>query len=600
MYRDYYCNEPNEKLIGQDVKLSGWINKRRDHGGLLFIDLRDRSGLIQVVFDPDNLKENEFHWNQFRSEWVIQVQGVIQKRPEGTENLNLPTGKIELIAKNYKVLNVSKTLPFELTDFKEETDEIIRLKYRYLDLRRSQKYEILNLRHKVVKFIRDYLDTNGFLEIETPILIKSTPEGARDFVVPSRNNQGQFYALPQSPQQLKQLLMVSGIDKYFQIVKCFRDEDPRSDRQPEFTQLDLEMSFVTQEDVLNLTEEMFTGLIKSLDIDKKFNSPFQRMTYDSAMELYGTDKPDLRFDMQIKDFSSLSKDNPFKVLSNTIKNKGVVKGLVVPGGSAFSRKKIDSLVEYTRELGGSGLIWIVLEENPGSDDFEFKSVVRKYLDLDYVKNISTTHNAKKGDMILLVAGENKHTLEILGQLRNKLGRDLDLFDKNELNFCFITDFPLFEWDEENKKWTSSHHPFTMPHEEHQNNITIDNASDIRAYCYDLVANGSEIASGSIRIHKKEMQEEVFSILGYSKNETNELFSQLLDAFEYGAPPHGGIAPGIDRIIMLLSGTENIRDVIAFPKTQSGFDPLFESPSQLTAEQLNELGISIKNPENNSN
>ena len=374
MYRDYYCNEPNEKLIGQDVKLSGWINKRRDHGGLLFIDLRDRSGLIQVVFDPDNLKENEFHWNQFRSEWVIQVQGVIQKRPKGTENLNLPTGKIELIAKNYKVLNVSKTLPFELTDFKEETDEIIRLKYRYLDLRRSQKYEILNLRHKVVKFIRDYLDTNGFLEIETPILIKSTPEGARDFVVPSRNNQGQFYALPQSPQQLKQLLMVSGIDKYFQIVKCFRDEDPRSDRQPEFTQLDLEMSFVTQEDVLNLTEEMFTGLIKSLDIDKKFNSPFQRMTYDSAMELYGTDKPDLRFDMQIKDFSSLSEDNAFKVLSNTIKNKGVVKGLVVPDGSSFSRKKIDSLVEYTRELGGSGLIWIVLEEDPGSDAFEFKSI----------------------------------------------------------------------------------------------------------------------------------------------------------------------------------------------------------------------------------
>ena len=599
MYRDYYCGEPNEGLIGKEIELSGWINKRRDHGGLLFIDLRDRTGLIQVVFDPENIKENEFHWNQFRSEWVIQVKGIVQARPEGTENSNMTTGKIELIAKDYKVLNISKTLPFELTDFKEETDELLRLKYRYLDLRRPQKYEMLNLRHKVVKYIRDYLDKDGFLEVETPILIKSTPEGARDFVVPSRNNKGQFYALPQSPQQLKQLLMVSGVDKYFQIVKCFRDEDPRADRQPEFTQLDLEMSFVTQEDVLNLTEKMFSGLVNSLNLNKKINMPFQRMKYDVAMNLYGTDKPDLRFDMQIKDFTQQSAGNTFKVLSDTVKNGDSVKGIVAPTEGNYSRKKIDSLVEYVKELGGSGLIWIVLEEDYNSSNFDFKSIVKKYLDDEYVKSIAKSCEATKGDMILLVAGEEKYSLEILGALRNKLGKDLDLIDESQLNFCFITDFPLFEWDKDKQKWTSSHHPFTMPHEEYIDNMKGD-PSKIRAFCYDLVANGSEIASGSIRIHKKELQEEVFSILGYSKDETNELFAQLLNSFEYGAPPHGGIAPGIDRIVMLLSGTENIRDVIAFPKTQSGFDPLFESPSELTSEQLAELGITIKKPENNLN
>ena len=599
MYRDYYCGEPNEGLIGKEIELSGWINKRRDHGGLLFIDLRDRTGLIQVVFDPENIKENEFHWNQFRSEWVIQVKGIVQARPEGTENSNMTTGKIELIARDYKVLNISKTLPFELTDFKEETDELLRLKYRYLDLRRPQKYEMLNLRHKVVKYIRDYLDKDGFLEVETPILIKSTPEGARDFVVPSRNNKGQFYALPQSPQQLKQLLMVSGVDKYFQIVKCFRDEDPRADRQPEFTQLDLEMSFVTQEDVLNLTEKMFSGLVNSLNLNKKINMPFQRMKYDVAMNLYGTDKPDLRFDMQIKDFTQQSAGNTFKVLSDTVKNGDSVKGIVAPTEGNYSRKKIDSLVEYVKGLGGSGLIWIVLEEDYNSSNFDFKSIVKKYLDDEYVKSIAKSCEATKGDMILLVAGEEKSSLEILGALRNKLGKDLDLIDESQLNFCFITDFPLFEWDKDKQKWTSSHHPFTMPHEEYIDNMKGD-PSKIRAFCYDLVANGSEIASGSIRIHKKELQEEVFSILGYSKDETNELFAQLLNSFEYGAPPHGGIAPGIDRIVMLLSGTENIRDVIAFPKTQSGFDPLFESPSELTSEQLAELGITIKKPENNLN
>jgi aspartyl-tRNA synthetase len=599
LYRDYYCGEPNEGLIGKEIELSGWINKRRDHGGLLFIDLRDRTGLIQVVFDPENIKENEFHWNQFRSEWVIQVKGIVQARPEGTENSNMTTGKIELIARDYKVLNISKTLPFELTDFKEETDELLRLKYRYLDLRRPQKYEMLNLRHKVVKYIRDYLDKDGFLEVETPILIKSTPEGARDFVVPSRNNKGQFYALPQSPQQLKQLLMVSGVDKYFQIVKCFRDEDPRADRQPEFTQLDLEMSFVTQEDVLNLTEKMFSGLVNSLNLNKKINMPFQRMKYDVAMNLYGTDKPDLRFDMQIKDFTQQSAGNTFKVLSDTVKNGDSVKGIVAPTEGNYSRKKIDSLVEYVKELGGSGLIWIVLEEDYNSSNFDFKSIVKKYLDDEYVKSIAKSFEATKGDMILLVAGEEKYSLEILGALRNKLGKDLDLIDESQLNFCFITDFPLFEWDKDKQKWTSSHHPFTMPHEEYIDNMK-DDPSKIRAFCYDLVANGSEIASGSIRIHKKELQEEVFSILGYSKDETNELFAQLLNSFEYGAPPHGGIAPGIDRIVMLLSGTENIRDVIAFPKTQSGFDPLFESPSELTSEQLAELGITIKKPENNLN
>ena len=591
MYRDYYCGEPTENLVNKEITLSGWINKRRDHGGLLFIDLRDRTGLIQVVFDPENLKPSEINWNQFRSEWIIKVKGLVKLRPKGTQNSNLNTGKIELIAKSYEVINMSKTLPFEISDFKEETEEFLRLKYRYLDLRRPQKYNILNLRHNVIKYIRDYLDNKGFLEIETPILIKSTPEGARDFVVPSRNNPGQFYALPQSPQQLKQLLMVAGVDKYFQIVKCFRDEDPRADRQPEFTQLDLEMSFVNQEDVLSLTEDMMKGLMEKVGLNKKYNSPFARLTYDESMNLYGTDKPDIRYGMKINDFTDLCKDNQFKVLSDTVSRGEVVKGLVVPKGSEFSRRQIDDIVDYSKNLGSGGLIWIVLDS-----EFEFKSIVKKYLDKNFVKKLAKFSGAKNGDMILMVAGKKKNTLEILGNLRSRLGRDLQLYDKNELQFCFITDFPLFEWDEDDQKWESSHHPFTMPHEKYLSNI-IDNPGEIRAHCYDMVANGYELASGSIRIHKKELQEQIFSVLGYSKEQTNEQFSQLLNSFEYGAPPHGGIAPGIDRIVMLLAGTENIRDVIAFPKTQSGFDPLFESPSPLSKEQLNELCLDVIKSEN---
>ena len=591
MYRDYYCGEPTENLVNKEITISGWVNKRRDHGGLLFIDLRDRTGLIQVVFDPENLKPSEINWNQFRSEWIIKVKGLVKLRPKGTQNPKLNTGKIELIAKSYEVINKSKTLPFEISDFKEETEEFLRLKYRYLDLRRPQKYNILNLRHNVIKYIRDYLDNKGFLEIETPILIKSTPEGARDFVVPSRNNPGQFYALPQSPQQLKQLLMVAGVDKYFQIVKCFRDEDPRADRQPEFTQLDLEMSFVNQDDVLSLTEDMMKGLMEKVGLDKKYNSPFVRLTYDESMNLYGTDKPDLRYEMKINDFTDLCKDNQFKVLSDTVSRGEVVKGLVVPKGSEFSRRQIDDIVDYSKDLGSGGLIWIVLDS-----EFEFKSIVKKYLDKNFVKKLAKFSGAKNGDMILIVAGKNKNTLEILGKLRSRLGRDLKLYDQNEIKFCYITDFPLFEWDEDAQKWESSHHPFTMPHEKYLSNLT-DNPGKIRAYCYDMVANGSELASGSIRIHKKELQEQVFSVLGYSKEQTNEQFSQLLNSFEYGAPPHGGIAPGIDRIVMLLAGTENIKDVIAFPKTQSGFDPLFESPSPLSKEQLNELCLDVIKSEN---
>ena len=591
MYRDYYCGEPTENLVNKEITISGWVNKRRDHGGLLFIDLRDRTGLIQVVFDPENLKPSEINWNQFRSEWIIKVKGLVKLRPKGTQNPKLNTGKIELIAKSYEVINKSKTLPFEISDFKEETEEFLRLKYRYLDLRRPQKYNILNLRHNVIKYIRDYLDNKGFLEIETPILIKSTPEGARDFVVPSRNNPGQFYALPQSPQQLKQLLMVAGVDKYFQIVKCFRDEDPRADRQPEFTQLDLEMSFVNQDDVLSLTEDLMKGLMEKVGLDKKYNSPFVRLTYDESMNLYGTDKPDLRYEMKINDFTDLCKDNQFKVLSDTVSRGEVVKGLVVPKGSEFSRRQIDDIVDYSKDLGSGGLIWIVLDS-----EFEFKSIVKKYLDKNFVKKLAKFSGAKNGDMILIVAGKNKNTLEILGKLRSRLGRDLKLYDQNEIKFCYITDFPLFEWDEDAQKWESSHHPFTMPHEKYLSNLT-DNPGKIRAYCYDMVANGSELASGSIRIHKKELQEQVFSVLGYSKEQTNEQFSQLLNSFEYGAPPHGGIAPGIDRIVMLLAGTENIKDVIAFPKTQSGFDPLFESPSPLSKEQLNELCLDVIKSEN---
>ena len=429
MYRDYYCGDPTENLVNKEITISGWINKRRDHGGLLFIDLRDRTGLIQVVFDPENLKPSEINWNQFRSEWIIKVKGLVKLRPKGTQNPKLNTGKIELIAKSYEVINKSKTLPFEISDFKEETEEFLRLKYRYLDLRRPQKYNILNLRHNVIKYIRDYLDNKGFLEIETPILIKSTPEGARDFVVPSRNNPGQFYALPQSPQQLKQLLMVAGVDKYFQIVKCFRDEDPRADRQPEFTQLDLEMSFVNQDDVLSLTEDMMKGLMEKVGLDKKYNFPFVRLTYDESMNLYGTDKPDIRYEMKINDFTDLCKDNQFKVLSDTVSRGEVVKGLVVPKGSEFSRRQIDDIVDYSKDLGSGGLIWIVLDS-----EFEFKSIVKKYLDKNFVKKLAKFSGAKNGDMILIVAGKNKNTLEILGKLRSRLGRDLKLYDQNEIKF----------------------------------------------------------------------------------------------------------------------------------------------------------------------
>jgi aspartyl-tRNA synthetase len=521
---------------------------------------------------------------------VIGITGKVAARPDDAVNKNLPTGEVDVEVMELFIYNESAPPPFDINDRNSASEEH-RLKYRYLELRTKELQANMITRHKAAIATRNFMNDHDFIEIETPVLMKSTPEGARDFLVPSRLHTGRFYALPQSPQTYKQLLMVSGFDKYFQIVKCFRDEDPRADRQPEFTQLDLEMSFVNQEDVLSLTEDMMKGLMEKVGLNKKYNSPFVRLTYDESMNLYGTDKPDIRYGMKINDFTDLCKGNQFKVLSDTVSRGEVVKGLVVPKGSEFSRRQIDDIVDYSKNLGSGGLIWIVLDS-----EFEFKSIVKKHLDKNFVKQLAKFSGAKNGDMILMVAGKNKNTLEILGNLRSRLGRDLQLYDKNELQFCFITDFPLFEWDEDAQKWESSHHPFTMPHEKYLSNLT-DNPGKIRAYCYDMVANGSELASGSIRIHKKELQEQVFSVLGYSKEQTNEQFSQLLNSFEYGAPPHGGIAPGIDRIVMLLAGTENIRDVIAFPKTQSGFDPLFESPSPLSKEQLNELCLDVIKSEN---
>ena len=582
MYRDYYCNEPNEKLIGQDVKLSGWINKRRDHGGLLFIDLRDRSGLIQVVFDPDNLKENEFHWNQFRSEWVIQVQGVIQKRPEGTENSNLPTGKIELIAKNYKVLNVSKTLPFELTDFKEETDEIIRLKYRYLDLRRSQKYEILNLRHKVVKFIRDYLDTNGFLEIETPILIKSTPEGARDFVVPSRNNKGQFYALPQSPQQLKQLLMVSGIDKYFQIVKCFRDEDLRADRQPEFTQIDIEMSFIDEEVIFKemegLTRHVFNS-VAGIDLPEKF----PRLTYEESMNIYGTDKPDTRFEMRLIDIKDLTDESDF----NAFKSSPCVKAIVVKSGSKYSRKNIDELTDYVKKYNAKGLAWMKMDSN------ELIGGISKFFSSEIQNQLIKITMIENGDIIFIIGDKKEITLTSLGALRSYIGEKEGLYGSNQFNPVWVTDFPMFEYDSDSKRYIAMHHPFTAPQTKNLEDLESE-PSLLNSRGYDLTINGYEIAGGSIRNHKPDFQSKIFELLGMDKEEIDSRFGFLVEALKYGTPPHGGIAFGFDRLIMLLSGSSNIRDVIAFPKTTSASSLMDESPSKVSKDQLSDLNIKVIN------
>ena len=593
MLKTISCGDVRAEHIGKTVTLAGWVHRRRDHGGLIFIDLRDREGIVQVVFNPDNAQDIHAIAESLRNEWVVQVTGTVTARPEGTENPNMATGEVEVSTEQVRVLNESKTPPFYINE-ESEVDELIRMKYRFLDLRRQSMRDTLIMRHEVVRYIRNFLSDRGFLEVETPILIKSTPEGARDYLVPSRIYPGKFYALPQSPQQLKQLLMAAGVEKYFQIARCFRDEDPRADRQPEHTQLDLEMSFVEEDDVLNLIEELYTKLIETLFPDKWIMRPFPRMTYAEAMASYGTDKPDLRFDLDMSDLSDIAEQTDFRVFTSTVEGGGIVKGFSAPGCASYSRRQTDALIDFAKANGALGLVTIALTGEGDIDDLTqdgIRSAAARFLTVEQVKAIAHRVEGEMGDMILIVAGPAKTTNQALSALRNEIGARLELADPNLIAFAFVTDFPLFEWNEDSGRWDAMHHAFSMPKDGHEAYLESDPGKVI-GRLYDLVANGAELASGSIRIHKRELQERVFGVLGYTKEEVAERFDQLLTAFEYGTPPHGGIAPGIDRLLMVLTGRDNIRDVIAFPKTQSGFDPLFEAPSVVEQKHLDELHISI--------
>ena len=595
MLRTHTCGSLRKEHVGIEVSLAGWVNRRRDHGGLIFIDLRDREGFVQTVFNPEISPAGLKIAETMRSEYVIRLTGEVALRPLGTENTKIPTGDIEVIVKEAEILNKSNTPPFYINE-EVEVDENVRLKYRYLDLRRPRMRENLLLRHQVTKFMRDFLDARGFIEVETPILIKSTPEGARDYLVPSRVHPGQFYALPQSPQQLKQLLMVAGLDKYYQIARCFRDEDTRADRQPEFTQLDIEMSFIDEEDIFRLTEELFTSLVKTLKPEKRMMQPLPRLTYAEAMERYGSDKPDLRFDMEIKDISDIVADSKFTIFSTAIAQGGRVKGICAPECANYTRGQLEELNQMARGLGAGGLVTIALS-GPGGNLSKLtpemiKSATAKFLSLDEVKAIAGRLEANIGDLLLIVAGENRLVSTVLGDLRREMGSRLRLAAPDLLAFAFIIDFPMFERNSQTGQLEAMHHAFTMPRDEDM--LLLDSAPEkVRARSYDLVCNGRELGSGSIRIHKSDLQRKIFKILGYSDEAIEERFRHLLEAFDYGAPPHGGIAPGIDRVIMRLINEDNIRDIIAFPKNQAAVDLTFNAPSPVTEEQLAELHIRLR-------
>ncbi|MDM0448169.1 aspartate--tRNA ligase [Clostridium perfringens] len=578
--RNIMCGDARESHIGQKVTVMGWVQRNRNLGGLQFIDLRDREGILQVVFNDDLGEEILEKAKSIRSEYCIAVTGEIVKRE--SVNPNMPTGMVELKAEELKILSESDTPPIYI---KEDLDaaESIRLKYRYLDLRRPDMQNIFKIRHKTTKAIRDYLDQNGFLEMETPILTKSTPEGARDYLVPSRNYPGMFYALPQSPQLFKQLLMVSGFDRYFQIVKCFRDEDLRANRQPEFTQVDLEMSFVEQDDVMALNEGLIKHVFKEvLGVDVK--TPIKRMTFKDAMEKYGSDKPDLRFGMEITNLSDVVKECGFKVFTDAVANGGSVRGLCLEDGASMGRKDIDRLGEFVKTFKAKGLAWIQLKEEG------VKSPIAKFFSEEELNKIIETMGAKTGDLILIVADKNSVVLKALGELRLELSRKFDLVkDKSEFNFTWITEFDLLEYDEEEGRYFAAHHPFTMPMDEDIKYLDTD-PGRVRAKAYDLVLNGEELGGGSIRIHDTKLQEKMFEVLGFTQESAWERFGFLLEAFRFGPPPHGGLAFGLDRMIMFLAGTENIKDVITFPKNQNAFCYLTEAPNIVDEEQLKELGI----------
>jgi len=596
LLRTKECGELREESIGSQPTLTGWVSRRRDHGGVIFVDLRDRSGIVQVVFDPETSPQAYEIADQFRSEWVVQVKGTVRVRPPGRENPAMETGMIEVAADEATVLNPSLTPPFYISD-DVEVDESLRLRYRYLDLRRPAMLRNLVLRHKVVKYIRDFLSDRDFLEIETPILIKSTPEGARDYLVPSRMQPGNFYALPQSPQQLKQLLMVSGVEKYFQIARCFRDEDLRADRQPEFTQLDLEMSFVEEEDILRLTEELYTGMLESVVPDRTIIKPFPRLEYADAMNRYGSDKPDLRFGLEMTDVTALANETEFRVFLSVAQNGGIIKGFVVPGQGEYTGTMMRNLEQTAQGFGAGGLSHVRFHGDGALDaiaeeDVQLSPGLR--MPVEWSRRLAQRMGAVPGDLVLLMAGPPRQVNTWLSAMRDHMGATLGLADPQTLAFAFVTRFPLFDWNADRNRWDSSHHPFTQPADGQEGLLDGEDFGSIDSKAYDLVCNGSELASGSIRIHRREMQERIFQILGYSTDDINDRFGQILEAFEYGAPPHGGIAPGIDRLVAILAGSTSIRDVIAFPKTQTGADLLFGSPAPVEPEQLKELELRLLN------
>ncbi len=586
MQKTHNCGELRLSDENQSLTLAGWVNRRRDHGGVTFIDLRDRSGIVQVVFNPDNSPQVHQEAVPLRIEWVIQVQGVVRKRPAGMENPNLPTGEIEVEVRELKVLNPAKTPPFPINK-EEEVDEQTRLRYRYLDLRHERMAQNLVIRHRVVKFIRDYLDQQGFLDIETPILFNTTPEGARDYLVPSRVHPGEFYALPQSPQQLKQLLMVAGLERYFQIARCFRDEDQRGDRQPEFTQLDLEMSFADREDIMALTEDMFTKLVAEVVPERKLlASPWPRLTYQEAMQRFGKDNPDMRFGMELQDITDLASESGFKVFENAVASGGHVRGLNASGLGDYSRKQINELVEYVSQFGARGLAYLAI-----TSEGEQRSSFAKFLSEDNVQTILTRFDAKPGDLLLFVADRAEVVYESLGRLRVMLADRLDLRDPNVLAFCWIVDFPFVVWNEDEERWDPSHHLFTSPVPEDVPLLDSE-PEKARGQQYDMVVNDYEVGGGSIRIHNRELQEKVFKLIGLDPDVATERFGHMLEAFEYGTPPHGGIAPGIDRLCMVLAVEPNIREVIAFPKNQTARDVMADAPSVVESKQLRELHLRV--------
>lgn len=582
--RTYFCGEVTEQAIGESVTLKGWVQKRRDLGGLIFIDLRDRTGIVQVVFNPDVSKEALELAEKIRSEYVLDVKGIVVAREEGTVNNNLKTGKIEIQAHEVNIINEAKTPPFTI-DNKTEVSEDVRLKYRYLDLRRPVMFETFKMRHQITKAIRDYLDSEGFLDIETPILTKSTPEGARDYLVPSRVHEGEFFALPQSPQIFKQLLMVSGFERYYQIARCFRDEDLRADRQPEFTQIDIETSFMDQEEIMFMTEKMMAKVMKEVkNIDVPL--PFPRMTYDEAMSRFGSDKPDTRFGLELVNVSEIVKDSSFKVFSGAVANGGEVKAINVKGAAnKYSRKDIDALGEFAAVYGAKGLAWLKVEADG------LKGPIAKFFEGSMAEQLISTLEATEGDLLLFVADKKKVVADALGALRLKLGKELDLIDQSKFNYLWITDWPLLEYDEEEGRYFAAHHPFTMPVREDLEKLDTDPGS-VRAYAYDLVLNGYELGGGSLRIFERNVQEKMFEVLGFTPEEAKAQFGFLLEAFEYGTPPHGGIALGLDRLVMLLAGRTNLRDTIAFPKTASASCLLTGAPGEVSKSQLDELHLAL--------